>query len=155
MISGDTRRRTCRGRVFRVPKWLPSDSSVTSSGAAPRNDYYEIASGPRSKTRAFAVDGSLTSFVHERFCRRRCLRSRRDREREPDVPAVRPVLGRELPVGFQVEISLQVPDGKEVADLRAKTDDARLKTADAVSGPAVTADLLIEVADNTNKKLFR
>src|SRR5215467_41028 len=96
------------------------------------------------------------SFVHKRLC---CCslsgRCRRDRKREPDVPAVRPVLGGELPVGFQVEISLQVPDGKEVADLRAKTDDARLKTADAVSGPAVTADLLIEVADNTNKKLFR
>src|SRR5215469_12075910 len=96
------------------------------------------------------------SFVHKWLC---CCslsgRCRRDRKREPDVPAVGSILGGELPVGFQVEISLQVPDGKEVADLRAEADDARLKTADAVSGSAVTADLLIEVADNADQKLFR
>src|SRR5215472_14256828 len=95
------------------------------------------------------------SFVHEWLCRRRRRCSGRDRETEPDVPAVWPVLVGELPVGFQVEISLQVPNGKEVADLRPEADDARLKTADAVSGAAVTADLLIEVANNTDQKLLR
>src|SRR5215469_9104633 len=96
------------------------------------------------------------SFVHKRLCG--CSlsgRCRRDRKREPDVPAVGSILGSELPVGFQVEISLQVPDGKEVADLRAETDDARLKAANVISGPAVTAHFLIEVADNTDHNLFR
>jgi hypothetical protein len=52
-------------------------------------------------------------------------------------------------------ISLQLPAGKEVADLWAEADDARLKAADVISGSAVTANLLIEVADNADKKLLR
>jgi hypothetical protein len=39
--------------------------------------------------------------------------------------------------------------------VRAEVDDARLKAADVISGPAITADLLIEVADNTDQNLFR
>ena len=75
-------------------------------------------------------------FGHKRLCRGRGWRRRRHGERRPDVPAVRPVLVGELPVGFQVGDPCRSPTGK-VTDLRAEADDARLKAADMVSGPAV------------------
>ena len=37
----------------------------------------------------------------------------------------------------------------------AEADNTRLKTADVVSRSAVTADLIIQVTDNADRKLFR
>ncbi len=53
-------------------------------------------------------------------------RHRPDRERYPGVQAGWPVLRFELAIGFRVEVSLHVADGKQEANLRADAEHARL-----------------------------
>src|SRR5262249_7726935 len=86
---------------------------------------------------------------------RRLLR-RRDHECDPGVPAVGPVLAGELPVAFEIEITLRgAAQGDDVSELRADADNLRLEAADAIAGAAVATQLSVDIADGTDKKLFR
>src|SRR6185436_5107732 len=72
-------------------------------------------------------------------------------EREPDVPAVRPVLGGKFAVTLQVQITLNiVGDGKEIADLRTNARDSRFEIAEPRPGTAIAADLLVQIADEAD-----
>src|SRR5262249_26802715 len=78
--------------------------------------------------------------------RRRCRLRGRQRVGEPKIPAVRPVRRRELLIGFAVHVSLEVHDGNGIADLPAGAGNARLEATHSVSGPAIAARLIVEVA---------
>src|SRR5262245_36110556 len=84
--------------------------------------------------------------------RRGCRR--RDRERDPGVPAVGTILRRELAVILQIEIALQVADRKDEAELRTSPEYLRLEAADAVAGTAVAADLPVDVAHRSDLELL-
>src|SRR5262245_40540541 len=90
---------------------------------------------------------------------RPCGRWRRRRcggeiERQPEIPARRPILVGKFAIGFQVQISLQVSDRKNVANLRTNADHPRLEAADSIAGAAVAADLLVEVTHETDLPLL-
>src|SRR5262245_45811702 len=71
-------------------------------------------------------EGEYALFAHDP--RRRGSRLRRGRcndEREPEIPALRPVLSRKFPVRFDIHVTLQVADRKKDADLRTDTGNAR------------------------------
>ena len=61
---------------------------------------------------------------------------RRDREREPGVPAARPALMVEFGITLHVDVALHGPerslDGEDDADLRADAEHARLEATDLV-----------------------
>src|SRR5215510_3569188 len=100
--------------------------------------------------------GTLALFRDPRL--RRCCRlllRRRDREGEPDVPALRPVLGAEFLVALEVQIALKLgAERNDVADLRADAEHLRLEAADPVAGPAVAGELLVGVADEAELQLL-
>src|SRR5262249_37427124 len=81
-------------------------------------------------------------------------RRRRDRECDPSIPAVGTVLRGKLRVVLQIEIALQVADRKDEAELRTNANHLRLKTAHAVTGAAVAADLPVDVAHRAELKLL-
>src|SRR5262249_19227352 len=84
----------------------------------------------------------------------RRLFRRRDHECDPGVPAVGPVLAGELPVAFEIEITLRgAAQGDDVSELRADADNLRLEAADAIAGAAT--QLSVDIANGTDKKLFR
>src|SRR5215471_20609579 len=86
----------------------------------------------------------------------RRLFRRRDHERDPGIPAIGPVLVGEFPVAFEIEITLNLSgQGNDESDLRPSADDLRLEAAHAVAGAAVAPDLFVDIADGTDKKLFR
>ena len=81
---------------------------------------------------------------------------RRDHERDPAVPAGGPVLVGEFPVAFEIEITLRLAgQGNDQPDLRPRAHDLRLEAAHAIARAAVAADLRIDIANGTDKKLFR
>ena len=49
---------------------------------------------------------------------------------------------------------MHITDRKDEPDLRADTGDPRLETADLIAGAAITPNLIVEIADGSNKKLF-
>src|SRR5262249_42009931 len=94
---------------------------------------------------------------HASRCRwgRRLFRWR-DHECHPGVPSVGPVLVGEFPVAFEIEVPLcRGGQGNNKTDLRAHANPARPEAPDAIAGTAVAADLLVDIANGTDKKLFR
>jgi hypothetical protein len=86
---------------------------------------------------------------------RRFRSGRRERQCEPYVPAFRPVLVAELLVALQVGVALiSFPGWKDVPDLRANPEHARLERAEPCAGAAVAGELLIGVADEADKELL-
>src|SRR5260221_14154025 len=84
----------------------------------------------------------------------RRLFRRRDHECDPGVPAVGPVLARQFPVAFEIEVALgRGAQGNNEPDLRAKTDHARLEAADPVASAAIATDLLVDIADGPDLNL--
>jgi hypothetical protein len=73
-----------------------------------------------------------------------------DSTKEPNVPAVRPVVVVELAIALQVEVSLHACHGKNIADLRTDTDDARFEGAQHWSTAAVAGELLVEISDKAD-----
>jgi len=65
------------------------------------------------------------------------LASSSAREREPCVPALGPVLGREFFVSFHVDISLHLPNRKQEANLWANACDPRAKAAERWRSPEI------------------
>jgi hypothetical protein len=165
-----------RGRATRSPKgeaWCPGRESYATTDTTNRCLYFVswrkvlrtmaevryITSGAavgrlpfcvrptRSSDRAlFRDDGSPR--------RRRSGRGRRDGEHDPRVPALGPVLGIELLVGLQVEISLHLSHGKQKSDLRTDPDNPRLKGADAITGPTIAGDLIIKIPGQSDRELL-
>jgi len=45
--------------------------------------------------------------------------------------------------------------GNDEPELRTNADHARLEAAHAIAGAAVATDLLVDIANGTDKKLFR
>src|SRR5262249_20518309 len=77
-------------------------------------------------------------------------------ERHPGVPAVGSVVVGEFPVAFEIDVALRRgAQGNDDSELRADADDLRLETADAIAAAAVAADLLVDLANGTDKKLLR
>src|SRR5262245_15710050 len=80
----------------------------------------------------------------------------RDHECDPSIPSVGPVLVGEFPIAFEIEITLNLSgQGNDEPDLRPGADDLRLEAAHAIAGAAVAPDLLVDIANGTDKKLFR
>src|SRR6516164_2105715 len=93
------------------------------------------------------------------YHRRRCLRfvrgSRRDREREPRIPTVSPVLRGEFSESFEVDVTLIVLiDRKDVAYLGPAASHARLETTDFVANSAVARDLIEEISSHADLPLL-
>src|SRR5215469_16500372 len=59
-----------------------------------------------------------------------------------------------LPVGFQACEPMQVPHGKEVAELRSDTADPRLERTDLVTRSAVAAHLMVKVAGGAHEQIL-
>src|SRR5215469_7095031 len=59
-----------------------------------------------------------------------------------------------LPVGFQACEPLQVPHGKEVAELRSDTAHPRLERTDLVTRSAVAAHLVVKVAGDAHEQIL-
>ena len=83
------------------------------------------------------------------------LRPWRDRKREPRVPTLRRVLGAELPVRFQTEVSLYLTDRKPNAKLRTYAEDSRPETANGVTKPAIAPNLLVHIPGNASGDMLR
>ena len=93
---------------------------------------------------------------HTRRSGRLCgRRSRRNRERQPSIPAIGSVLRVKFLIGFQVEIALHIPDREQIRDLRSNAKDLRLEAADPITRAAVTANLFVNVADYAEGELLR
>src|SRR6187402_1549651 len=99
----------------------------------------------------------IALLVHRPPCRRHGAgwRHRRDRERQPGIPARRPVLGGELAIGFHVEISLHVPNREEISELWTNSEDPGSKTTEDGILTEVVRDLLIGVSHEADENLFR
>src|SRR5262249_54221803 len=109
---------------------------------------------PLSSTKQRIGDWLFRDHSSRRGARR--LFRWRDHERYPGVPAVRPVVVGKFPVAFEIEVALRRgAQGNNNSELRADADDLRLEAANAVAGAAVAADLLVNIANGTDKKLFR
>src|SRR5262249_51192909 len=100
----------------------------------------------------------VVNLFREHSSRRgaRRLFRRRDYECDPGVPSVRSVVVGEFPVAFEIEVALRRgAQRNNDSELRADADDLRLEAANAIAGAAVAADLLVDIANGTDKKLFR
>src|SRR5215468_10985049 len=86
-------------------------------------------------------------------CRRR-RRVLRNRKRHPGIPARGPVLGGEFLVSLDVEEALHGAYREDESDLRPDGRHLRLEAADVISRAAVAADLLVDIADETDKGLL-
>src|SRR5262249_41152516 len=116
-------------------EWTPERNSFPSSIAAGLRGGYFVNSSRRGARR---------------------LLCRRDHECDPGVPAVGPVLVGEFPVAFEIEITLRRgAQRNDEPELRAAAHDLRLEAADVIARTAVATDLLVDIADGTDKKLFR
>src|SRR5262245_27779162 len=94
---------------------------------------------------------------HASRCRwgRRLFR-RGDHECDPGVPSVGPVLVGKFPVAFEIEVPLRCgAQRNDEPELRANADYPRLEATDPIAGTAVAADLLVDITNSTDKKLFR
>src|SRR5215471_14266178 len=137
----------------RSPGWEPP------CGSAPRLHELQGPVERRSVALCRRTDvesGGLLSVDHaSRRCARRLFRWR-DHECDPGVPAVGPVLVGEFPVAFEIEVTLhRAAQGNNESELRPGAHHLRLEAAHAVAGAGVATDLLVDVANGTEKKLFR
>src|SRR5262249_22236732 len=88
---------------------------------------------------------------HSSQRRARRLLRRRDHECDPRVPAVGPVLVRELPVAPEIEVALRRgAQRNDEPDLRAGADHLRLEAADPIAGAGVATQLSVDIADDTH-----
>src|SRR6516165_12659447 len=79
----------------------------------------------------------------------------RDHECDPGVPAIGPVLVREFPVAFDVEIALRRgAQGNNESELWTHANHPRLEAAHPIAGTAVATDLLVDIAHKSGQKLL-
>ena len=82
-------------------------------------------------------------------------RRRGNSERQPGIPAVRPIFCIKFPVSFYVQVPLHVSDGENISELRADAEDPRPEASKDRVSADVVGDLLIGIADKTNENLLR
>jgi hypothetical protein len=82
------------------------------------------------------------------------FRLRRKGKRHPGVPAGRPVLRAELPVGLQIEIAFHRSGGKKDPDLRADSCDPSEICAQNRRPASVGGELLEEVTDRADLQIL-
>src|SRR5262245_48838679 len=109
---------------------------------------------PLSSTKQRIGDWLFRDHSSRRGARR--LFRWRNYECDPGVPSVGPVLVGEFPVAFEIEVPLcRGGQGNNETELRAHANHARLEAANPIAGATVATDLLVDVANGTDKKLFR
>ena len=85
----------------------------------------------------------------------RALWSRwRNREREPGIPARRPVRRIELTKALQVQISLHLSDREKISDLGTDAEHVRLEAAEDRVTSGIVSNLLIGISNKANEDLF-
>src|SRR3981189_3365010 len=104
----------------------------------------------------------LTAFQIDRLLRNQVAGQRgcgggrrRNRKRQPRIPARWPICRVEFPVCLQAQISLRVADGKDRAELRPHSENPRSESAEYRLLASVVRDLLIRISNETDKGLFR
>jgi len=106
----------------------------------------------------FTEDALWESPGLGRFEGREALRAGRlggrDRKRKPRVPPLRRVLGAELTISFQPDVSLHLTHGKPKPKLRPDAEDSRPETTDGITRPAIAANLLINIPGNSSRNLL-
>ena len=142
--------RRCRRPLGTVCNHAPRPTKISSSRSwrDKRSTTRLFVERPEYKRALFRDHGSPR-------CYRRRRRGRRDCECEPHVPAVRPIFAVEFPVAFEIEIALHIADRKQISDLRANANHARLEAPDTVAGTAVARQLIVKVTDGADKNLLR
>src|SRR5882757_3018553 len=88
----------------------------------------------------------------------RCNRGRyslRNRERQPRIPAVGPVVGIKLGISLQAEKCLFLSNLENISELRTDAENARAETAENSRLTEIFGDLLVGIADEPDKDLLR
>ena len=67
---------------------------------------------------------------------------------------MRAVVGVELAVALEVQVSLRISERKDVSDLRADSDNAGFEGADVIAAATVAGELVIHIADRTDEHLL-
>lgn len=80
---------------------------------------------------------------------------RRNCERYPGIPAGWPIGRIKFAVGVDVQISLHVAYGKDVAPLGTHPDNPRSEAAEKGTATGVIGDLLIGVSNKSDEGLLR
>src|SRR5229473_5743166 len=95
-------------------------------------------------------------FRHQVLGRRyRLWRGLRDRERQPGIPARRPVGGVEFAIPLHAHKCLVVTNRENMSKLRAEAEDARAEAAEHGRLAEVVGDLLIGITDEADEHLLR
>jgi hypothetical protein len=75
---------------------------------------------------------------------------KRNPEREPDVPALRPILGSEFVVTLEIHVPRAVADLAEMAGLWSDRRDLRLEITEACARSAIAGELIVDIADDAH-----
>src|SRR6476659_8519751 len=67
---------------------------------------------------------------------------------------MRPVLGGEFPVTFNIDVGLHCAEWNDVAKLWPDAHDPGLETANPVARTTVAADLIVDIANHPDLKLL-
>jgi hypothetical protein len=67
---------------------------------------------------------------------------------------VRAIVGVELAVALEVQVSLRISERKDISDLRADANDPRHEGTDMITAAAVAGELVIHIANRTDKPLL-
>src|SRR5260370_21608001 len=108
-------------------------------------------------TRRSDAVGPLLLLRHHvpRWRNGRFRRFLRNRERQPGIPARRPICRIELAISLQVQVPLHVFDRENIAELRTYAENPRPEASKNRVPADVVRDLLIGIADKTDKDLLR
>jgi hypothetical protein len=63
-------------------------------------------------------------------------------------------VGVELAIALEIQVSLIISERKNIPNLRADADDARLEGADAVAASTVAGELVVHIAHRPDEQLF-
>ena len=122
-------------------------STSTKVAMSARRSFHGSSTAPAL---AVASCRSLTTNSHQpRVCRSWLDLREWDCQREPRIPAVRPVLRVEFLVALEVEVPLLFADLEEPTGLRSDPPDLRLEVAEDRAGTAVPGELVVDITDHT------
>jgi hypothetical protein len=67
---------------------------------------------------------------------------------------VRPVVGVELAIALEVDVSLRSSERKDVSDLRADADDAGFEGAHPIAASTVARELVVDITHGADQQLL-
>src|SRR5262249_34090877 len=79
---------------------------------------------------------------------------RRQHKGQPYIPAVGSVGAVELAIALKIDVALHACHRQNISNLRADADDTGLEGAKDRRAAAVTGELLVDIADQSNLHLF-